>query len=136
MHRLVWDPNKDPRMDHGHSLGPCMSSHPEIVGLLEECNKKSRAPTLLYESLEALSVKMGIITASTLGAWPGMKKLARQVAETGVILESVLMGIISKLYAWAVTLTAAIIGSTVSQEKKGFFLDLSDSIHQKTIRLL
>ena len=81
-------------------------------------------------------MKMGIIKTSKLGAGPGTKKLARQVAKTGVVLENVLMGIIKKLYARAVTLTAAIIDSTVSQEKKGFFLDLLDSIHQKTIRLL
>ena len=71
--RLNWDPSKDPRIDCGYSLGPVKSSHLEIVELLEECNKKSRAPTLLYESLEALTVKMGIITASKLGAGPGTK---------------------------------------------------------------
>ena len=93
--RLDWDPNNDPRMNRGYSLGPLKSSHLEIVRLLEECNRKSKAPTLLYESLETLSVKMGVMTVSTLGAGRGTKKLARQVAETSVIFEDVLMGIIS-----------------------------------------
>ena len=75
--RLNWDPNNDPRMNCGHSLGPLKSSHLEIVRLLEECNRKSWAPTLLYESLETLSVKIGVMAASTLGAGPGTKKVAR-----------------------------------------------------------
>ena len=90
----------------------------------------------MYKSLEALTVKMGIITASKLGAGPGTKKLARQAAETGVVLENVLMGIIKKLYARAVTLTAAIVGTMACQERKKFFLDLLDSIHQKKLRLV
>ena len=74
---MNWDPSKDPTIDCGYSLGPAKSSHLEIVQLLEECNKESRAPTLLYKSLEALTVKMGIITASKLGAGPGTKKVSK-----------------------------------------------------------
>ena len=51
-------------------------------------------------------------------------------------MENVLMGIIKKLYAGAFTLTTAAIDKTESQERKGFFLDLLDSIHEKKTRLL
>ena len=74
--------------------------------------------------------------AGKLGAGPGTKKLARQVAETGVVMENMLMSIIKKLNARAVTLTTTTIDNTANQERKGFFLDLLDSIHQKTTRLL
>ena len=73
---------------------------------------------------------------SKLRAGPGTKKLARQVAETGIVMENVLMDTIKRLYTRAVTLTTAAIDKTESQERKGFFLDLLDSIHEKTTRLL
>ena len=71
-----------------------------------------------------------------LGAGPGSKKLARQVAETGAIMENILMDTIKRLYARAVTLTTAAIDIAESQEREGFLLDLIDSIHEKTTRLL
>ena len=110
--RLNWDSSKDPTIDCGYSLDPSESSQLERVQLLEECNRESQAPTLLYKSLETLTMRMGIIKTSKLGAGPGTKKLANQVAETGVVIKNVLMGIIKKLYARAVTLTTATIDST------------------------
>ena len=95
----------------GHSFGSHKLSYPEITRLIEECDIMSRAPTSLYESLETLLVKMGLIKVSALGAGPGMKKIARQLAETSVIFEDVMVGIISQLYARAVSLTATITGS-------------------------
>ena len=123
-------------MNRGYRLGSHKFSHPEIVRLIEECNIMSRAPTSLYESLETLSVKMGLIKVSALGAGSGMKKIARQLAETSVIFEDVMMGIIRQLYAQAVTLTATIIGTTACEGRKERSLDRLDSIHQKTLRLV
>merc|ERR1711867_108130 len=86
--------------------------------------------------LEALTVRMGIMETGKLGAGPETKKLVRQVAETGVVMENMLMDTIKRLYAQAVTLTTAATDKTESQERKGFLLDLLNSIHEKTTRLL
>ena len=134
--KLQWDPSKDPTIDCGYNLDPSKTSQLETAQLLKECEEESQAPTLLYISLETFTVRMGIMKTGKLGAGPGSKKLARQVAETGAIMENILMDTIKRLYARAVTLTIAAIDKTESQERKGFLLDLIDSIHEKTTRLL
>ena len=133
---MHWDPSKDPTIDCGYNLDPSKTSQLETAQLLKECEKESQAPTLLYMSLETLTVRMGIMETGKLRAGPGTKKLARQVAETGAIMENMLMDTIKRLYARAVTLTTAAIDKTESQERKGFLLGLLDSIHEKTTRLL
>ena len=80
--KLQWDPSKDPTIDCGYKLDPSKTSQSETAQLLKECEVESQAPTLLYISLEILTVRMGTMKTGKLGAGPGSKKLARQVAET------------------------------------------------------
>merc|ERR1711867_59184 len=81
-------------------------------------------------------VRMGTMKIGKLGPGPGLKKLTRQVAETGATMESILMDTIHRLYARAVTLATAAVNEGENQERKGFLTDLIDSIHEKTTRFL
>ena len=102
-------------MNLGPDGGSHKFSHSEIIRLMEECFVMSRAPTSLYESLETLSVRAGLMKESALGAGPGTKKLANQIAETNVVFKDVIVGILSQLYAQAVSLTVTITGSVARQ---------------------
>ena len=102
-------------MNLGPDGGSHKFSHSEIIRLMEECFVMSRAPTSLYQSLETLSVRAGLMKESALGVGPGTKKLANQIAEASVVLEDVIVGILSQLYAQAVSLTVTITGSVARQ---------------------
>ncbi len=113
-----------------------MTSQSETAQLLKECDIESQTPILLYISLETLTVRMGTRKIGKLGPGPGLKKLARQVAEAGATMESILMDTIHRLYARAVTLATAAVNEGENQERKGFLTDLIDSSHEKTTRFL
>ena len=98
----------------------------------------SRAPTSLYESMEVLSRKAGLMKESSLRAGPGTKKLATQIAETRITFEDIILDILNQLYVQAMSLdiTINILRSVEHQGIRERSLDLLESLHLRILRLV